>query len=838
MKKCFALVYFLFLFGYVSYAEKARGLDSLLNQLEILTDKNDPENLRQKALISVEVADWYQIKYADQDHTRFYLLQAITFIEEKIALEKDQDGQDILLLVDFYRKMSLFEAFRGNKTESDAYINHSEGSLLALKGKIPKNDFDKALFDFYHSLFALHFTLREYTRGVDAMNRAIEVIEDNPTLESGRINVLSEISVCYSNLGDHEKAIKSAREGLDLYLENPIADQPKDRFILFFVKALFLAGKYHELLDFMSANPNYRNLETMEAYLIENRDLEFRTFFENVFLIGNSNRALFESEGDPNYLNDAYNWTRDGFLLAEKMILNNEAEKMGNTILRPREKVEYLLLTASVLESNALLDETKITEIIRILDVYQSSRLHVERVSHALNANLWEREKEIKNELVYVNLKIEELGVNKSKIRLDSLRRIYNELTVELGTLKDKTKREKVLREYEIDYVAFAAKLKTHLISNKKTLLLYFYAEKEQALYITGMNAEKGFFKRVDVPIGLKDTIEQCYSYNSTIQFKRSSLDQQDKLNRLLYDYLITPVEHELTTEKLLIYPLNEISYVSFDALLNEKGEYLIQSHSTQYTSSLFSLIEDEQSPVKHESLVSFYPHHYGTDSLSFLFHGKAEIESIQGQMQSVRFDGNAATKKAFLQHANNHKVLHVASHSVLNFDLPYESFIVFDAADSSENRLFAYEIFSLTIETDLITLSSCNSAKGKIEEGIGVVSLSNAFYFAGVPATVSSLWSAQDKSSSEIMISFYRYLRQGWGKAESLRAAKLDFLAQADKIKRQPFFWANYVLYGRDTPLYEKGGGTSWKNYLIGIFLTMVLLFLARRYFNSSIKS
>lgn len=838
MKKCVALVYFLFFLGCVSYAEKAKGLDSLLNQLEILADKNDPENLRKKAIISVEIADWYQIKYADQHHTRFYLLQAITFIEEKMALEKNQDGQDILLLVDFYRKISLFEAFKGNKTESDTYISQCEDLLLSLKGKIPKNDFDKALFDFHHSLFALHFTLREYARGIEAMNEAFDVMENNPILESGRINLLSEISICYSNLGDHEKAIESAKEGLDLYHQNPIADQPEDRFIHFYIKALFLAEKHQHVLDFMYANPNYRNLETMEAYLIENRDLEFRTFFENVFLIGNSNRSLFESTGNRDYLNDAYDWTRDGFLLVEKMTLNNEAEKMGNTILRPREKVENLLLTASVLESNALLDETKITEIIRILDVYQSSRLHVERVSHALNANLWEREKEIKNELTYVNLKIEELGANKSKSRLDSLRRIYNELTLELGDLKDKTKREKVLREYEIDYVAFAAKLKGHLISDKKTLLIHFYAEKQQALFIAGVNPEKVFFKRVDVPVGLKDTIEQCYAFNSKIQYKRSSLDQQEKLNRLLYDYLIAPIQSELKTEKLLIYPLNEISFVSFDALLNEKNQYLVESYSTQYTSSLFSIIEEQQSPAKRESLLSFYPHNYGTDSLSFLFHGAAEVESIQRKMESVRLDGSAATKKAFLQQANENKVVHIASHSVLNFDRPYESYIIFDAADSAENRLFAYEIFSLTIETDLITLSSCNSAKGKIEEGIGVVSLSNAFYFAGVPATVSSLWSAQDKSSAEIMISFYDYLHQGRGKAESLRAAKLDFLAKADKIKRQPFFWANYVLYGRDTPLYDKGGGTSWKNYLIGIFLTFVLLFLAKRYFNSSIKS
>jgi CHAT domain-containing protein len=66
-------------------------------------------------------------------------------------------------------------------------------------------------------------------------------------------------------------------------------------------------------------------------------------------------------------------------------------------------------------------------------------------------------------------------------------------------------------------------------------------------------------------------------------------------------------------------------------------------------------------------------------------------------------------------------------------------------------------------------------------------------------------MWSAQDKSSSKIMVDFYSNLQSGLSKSQSLQKAKVDYLAAADKIKSQPFFWANYVVYGSDQPIYEK---------------------------------
>ncbi len=125
----------------------------------------------------------------------------------------------------------------------------------------------------------------------------------------------------------------------------------------------------------------------------------------------------------------------------------------------------------------------------------------------------------------------------------------------------------------------------------------------------------------------------------------------------------------------------------------------------------------------------------------------------------------------------------------------------------------------------------------GKQEAGTGVVSLANAFYFAGVPSTVGSLWSTQDKSSSDIISVFYSKLKEGETKSKSLQSAKLNYLENADKIKGQPFFWANYVIYGNDLPLFEGENNHFWIWGLIAVGLIGILLFLFR-YLRSSSTS
>ena len=103
-----------------------------------------------------------------------------------------------------------------------------------------------------------------------------------------------------------------------------------------------------------------------------------------------------------------------------------------------------------------------------------------------------------------------------------------------------------------------------------------------------------------------------------------------------------------------------------------------------------------------------------------------------------------------------------------------------------------------MQLNADLAVLSACNTGYGKLSRGEGVMSLARAFTYAGVPATVTSLWKVPDLTTREIMVDFYKNLKQGMSKDAALRQAKLTYLKNApESIAANPFFWAGFVPMG-----------------------------------------
>jgi len=416
---------------------------------------------------------------------------------------------------------------------------------------------------------------------------------------------------------------------------------------------------------------------------------------------------------------------------------------------------------------------------------------------------------------------------------MDELQQRAFELNAELQSLENKTKKEKLAAQYKVEQSDFKEKIKAFVSTNNKTLLTYFYTESRDSIFIIGVNADTSFIVSKVVPIDFKTEINELYQLNSMLLIDPEKIERQRALNMQFYEYLIQPIEGYFNSTELTVYPLNEISYISFDALINSSDEYLVKNYSVHYISSLFSVINSNPVFTDSEKPFSlFSPSDYGVDSLNELFYADAEVRTIETYLEGEIYDQNQATKGNFLSRAKKDKIIHLASHSILDLKHPYESYLLFDDNGDNENKLFAYEIFSLTLSADLLTLSTCNSGNGEIEEGIGSISLSNAFYFAGVPSIISSLWNTQDKSSSEIMIRFYQNLKNGDSKSESLRQAKLHFLENADKIQQQPFFWANYFLYGDDQKLYEKK--SNWNYYVFGGIITLGLFGIIFGYWRS----
>ena len=113
----------------------------------------------------------------------------------------------------------------------------------------------------------------------------------------------------------------------------------------------------------------------------------------------------------------------------------------------------------------------------------------------------------------------------------------------------------------------------------------------------------------------------------------------------------------------------------------------------------------------------------------------------------------------------------------------------------SEDGLLQVYEVFNLKLNADLVVLSACETGLGKEVKGEGLIGLTNAFFYAGTPSVMVSLWKVQDRSTADLMVNFYRQLERAPGKTEALRQAKLKLIQ--DNRYAHPYYWAPFVLVG-----------------------------------------
>ena len=157
----------------------------------------------------------------------------------------------------------------------------------------------------------------------------------------------------------------------------------------------------------------------------------------------------------------------------------------------------------------------------------------------------------------------------------------------------------------------------------------------------------------------------------------------------------------------------------------------------------------------------------------------------------------DAATETVFEKEAEHYGVLHFATHFWNDDRQPLYSRIAL-----ADGVLQTYEIFDAKLNAELAVLSACNTGLGKLRKGEGLIGISRAFLYAGVPSLVVSLWSVDDEATARIMGFFYRHLQAGSSKKQALRQAKLDYLDVSRGVKKDPFYWAPFILNGDWRPL------------------------------------
>ncbi len=100
-------------------------------------------------------------------------------------------------------------------------------------------------------------------------------------------------------------------------------------------------------------------------------------------------------------------------------------------------------------------------------------------------------------------------------------------------------------------------------------------------------------------------------------------------------------------------------------------------------------------------------------------------------------------------------------------------------------------------LNADLVILSACDTARGKISGGEGVIGMSWAAFIAGAPSIVASQWKVESSSTTELMLEFHRQLlsKKHPSKTEALRQASLKLMKS--KGYSHPSYWAGFIVVG-----------------------------------------
>jgi len=162
--------------------------------------------------------------------------------------------------------------------------------------------------------------------------------------------------------------------------------------------------------------------------------------------------------------------------------------------------------------------------------------------------------------------------------------------------------------------------------------------------------------------------------------------------------------------------------------------------------------------------------------------------------------DFRASRKAAIDTEMSRYRILHFATHGLLNNEHPELSGIVLSLIDERGRPVDGFlrlnEIYNLELPAELVVLSACQTALGKHVKGEGLVGLVRGFMYAGSKRVVASLWKVDDEATAELMKTFYRgMLKEGLRPAAALRAAKVEM--SRDKRWQSPYYWAAFELQG-----------------------------------------
>lgn len=272
--------------------------------------------------------------------------------------------------------------------------------------------------------------------------------------------------------------------------------------------------------------------------------------------------------------------------------------------------------------------------------------------------------------------------------------------------------------------------------------------------------------------------------------------------SRALYDLLVAPAAPLLRSARVVcIIPDGPLWNLPFESLIAPDGRAVIDRLATFYAPSItvYRQMTLRSAVSKPKSFLGFAEIPASTEP-------EREVRAIAGLFPSGAartYTGPSALESRVKRDASAFDVIHFATHGVLDDTNPMYSHLLLAhaAGEPDDGRLETWEMMQLDLHAQLAVLSACDTGRGVVHEGEGLIGMSWALSIAGCPSTIVSKWRVESRSTASLMIDFYRqWLRPPnpparFAKAIALRAARLRL--RSDGEHRDPYYWSAFVLVG-----------------------------------------
>ncbi len=358
----------------------------------------------------------------------------------------------------------------------------------------------------------------------------------------------------------------------------------------------------------------------------------------------------------------------------------------------------------------------------------------------------------------------------------------------------------------EVEVVS-AREAEEPVADGRTAVLLYTVAPQQTHLFVLASTGGRAELTAYRIAIEADDLRRQVEAFRKAV----AARDLELRAGRDLFRLLLAPAWARLAGRtRLVLVPDGPLWELPFQALQPTQRRFLIEDTAVMYAPSLTTLqaLRARREPLPGASQRGLLA--VGNPSAS---HGLSPLPEVEREVralarlygkEAVLYLADEAREGRVRAEAGRHRSLHFAAHGLLDSASPMYSALLLaaePAGSDDDGRLEARELINLRLIADLAVLSACETGRGRIGSGEGMIGLSWALLMAGSANVVVSQWRVDAASTEALMVEMHRRLRQ-----ESKTAGAVDVAAalrqaaltvKAGARYRHPFYWAGFTLIG-----------------------------------------